>query len=100
MKKEDRTDIYKKILLEIISKHLPDCKVYLYGSRARKDHSEGADIDIALDVQKPIDWTILYKIKDNIDESALPVFVDVIDFHTVSDDMKEQVKQDGIIWKN
>ena len=100
MNDEDRTDIYIKILLEIITEHLPDCKVYLYGSRARKDHFQGSDIDIALDNQKKIDWSIMSKIIGSIEESTVPIFVDVIDLHAVSEDMIEQVKQDGVIWKN
>jgi len=46
---------YKKQLIEIINKHLPQAKIYLYGSRARKDHAEGSDIDLAIEINKAID---------------------------------------------
>ncbi len=98
MKNKDRTDSYMIRLLKIIRKQLPHCKVYLYGSRARKSHSSGSDIDVALDTGKKLDYKIIFKIKNDIEESTLPVFVDVVDVHGISDDMKKQIQQDGILW--
>lgn len=46
------TEHYKKKFIEIITKHLPNTSIYLYGSRARKDHHEGANVDLALDNKK------------------------------------------------
>ena len=92
--------LFKNKLLEIIHKHLPNCQVYLFGSRARATHQEGADIDIALDAGEKIDFRILFKINDEIEETTIPVFVDVIDLHAVSDTFKNEIKQDMILWQN
>ncbi len=48
------TDKYKKIIVPIILKHVPQAKIILYGSRARMDESDGSDIDIALDMGRKI----------------------------------------------
>jgi uncharacterized protein len=93
-------DHHKKLLLDIIAKHLPDCKVYLYGSRARKDHQSGSDFDLALDNGSKIDLFTLSIIKEDIEESCLPVFVDVIDIHHVSADFLNEIKKDWVAWKN
>jgi len=90
---------YKKTILDIIHNVLPNCTVYLFGSRARQDHSEGADIDIAIDCGEPIDRSKIYKIEDELEETTIPLMVDVVDLYTSSDKFKEEVEKDGIVWK-
>lgn len=96
----DFLENYKNIILKIIGKHLPKCKVYLFGSRARKTNLEGADIDIALNNGKLIDQKTLFAITNEVDESSLPIFVDIVDFHMTSDDMKKQILKDKVEWKS
>ncbi len=91
---------YKKILIKIIEKHLPNCKIYLFGSRAQKKHPETSDIDIALDTGNKIDIGIIGKIKDNLIESYIPYFVDIVDTNMTTEIMKTQILKNGIIWKN
>jgi len=90
---------YQKILLDIIEKYVPGCSVYLYGSRARGDYKEGSDYDLALDDGKKIDFNQILKIYGDIEEAPIPLFVDVIDFHSISDAMRQQIEQDKIVWK-
>lgn len=94
-----RFNRYKKILLDIIHKELPDCKVYLYGSRARNDHQSGSDIDIALDIGKPIDDKIMFKIKDKIEETTIPLNVDLVDFYMATGEFRKQIEKEGVLWK-
>ncbi len=93
-------DKYKKIILEIINKYIPECKIYLFGSRARKTHSPGSDIDIAINCEKKIQTSNLSQIKEDIEESIIPYFVDVVDMHAITNEMKKQIKNDGILWKH
>jgi len=93
-------DRFKPILLEIIHKHVPNCKVYLFGSRARGTHKEGADIDLVLEAQHKVDFTTILKIQRDIEETTIPVFVDVVDLDGTSDDFKNEVKRDGILWND
>jgi predicted nucleotidyltransferase len=88
------------MLLPIISKHVPQCTVYLFGSRVRGEHREGADMDVAIDAGMPIDLKIILRIKRDIDDSRIPVFVDVIDVHSVSDRMRKEIERDGIVWND
>lgn len=91
---------YKNIIIDIVKKHLPQCKVYLFGSRARGTNLEGADIDIALDASESVDLKLLFEITNAIEESKIPVYVDVVDLHTVSEDLKKQILKDKIVWKS
>ena len=90
----------KNKLLKIIHKYLPECRVYLFGSRAKKTSKEGADIDLALDIGKKINWKVLGDIKDEIEETTIPVFVDVIDVNSVDKKFLEHIKTEWIEWKS
>lgn len=72
---------YKNRLIEIITRYLPDASIYLYGSRVRKNHREGADI--ALDNKEKISFTILSAIQEALEESTNPLFVGLVDIHSV-----------------
>ncbi len=91
-------DEYKKELLSIIHKHLPSCKVYLFGSRARKTHREGADVDLAIDAGKKVDLNTILNIKSDIEETTIPLFVDIVDINSASKIFKEEIMKDGIAW--
>jgi len=99
-KSDERFARYKKILLEIIREALPECKVYLFGSRARCEHSEGADIDLALDNNKPIDLGDISTIQEKIEESTIPLFVDLVDLHAVGPVIKKEIENEGTLWEN
>jgi predicted nucleotidyltransferase len=91
---------YKKKLIEIIKKHLPKCKIYLYGSRSRGDHSMGSDIDLALDTGDKIDTLIIAKIKDDIENSTIPLFTDIIDLNNISQEFKAQITPELLLLKS
>ncbi|MBY0353960.1 nucleotidyltransferase domain-containing protein [Candidatus Babeliales bacterium] len=93
------TETYQEKLLEIINKHIPGCSVYLFGSRARNTHREGADIDLAIDCEKKIDISMLFKIASDIEDSNVPVFVDLVDLQDASPDLKNEIMNDRILWQ-
>lgn len=93
-------ELHKHALLRIIHSYLPDCKVWLFGSRATNKERPGSDIDLALDNGKPIEWRIITKILLDIDETTIPMSVDVVDLNNVQDDFKQTVLKEGILWTN
>jgi uncharacterized protein len=92
------TETYKKNLQTIIQEKLPDCKLYLFGSRARNTHDTGADFDLAIDNNKKIALKTLCLIKEKIEESSIPVFVDIIDLNDCSEDFIEVIEKEWIQW--
>jgi len=91
---------YRSVLIDIISKRLPRCRVYLFGSRARGTHQSGSDIDLALDCGEVIDLTVLLKMYNDIDETTIPLSVDLVDIYAASDVLKRIIQKEGIIWKS
>ena len=89
----------QKTIINIVLKYLPKAKIYLFGSRSRKDHWPESDIDIAVDNNKKIESYTLSLIKEEIEESTIPYTVDIVDIHTISEDLKNKILKDGILWQ-
>lgn len=89
---------YKSKLIEIIHKHIPQCKIYLFGSFARGSQGQGSDIDLGLDNKKIIPLRLIGNIKEAIEDSTIPYNVDVVDVHSVSETMKHEILDKGILW--
>lgn len=89
---------YKDILVPLICKRIPQCTIYLFGSRARKDYREGADIDIAINAKNPLPLATLAALQCDLDETCIPVPVDFIDLQSVAEDFRARVLKEGIIW--
>ena len=96
----DMTNKYMTELSAIIKKYLPHTKIFVYGSRARGDFKEGSDIDIALDTGATIDLSIFSNITYDIDESNVPILVDLIDVHAVSEKFLHVIQKDWKEWKD
>lgn len=89
----------KKKIIAIISALIPDARIYLFGSRARGTNSERADIDIALDAGMPLRIVDVDELKSMLCESNIPYQIDIVDFHRMSELMRNQVLKERIIWK-
>ena len=91
---------YKETIITIIKKLIPNCKIYLFGSRAKSRHYPGSDIDLAVDTPQKIDRHVICSIKEEIEKANIPFFVDIVDLQRSDDALKSQVKKDHVEWKN
>jgi len=98
--KNNVSENYKITLINIIQKYLPNCNIYLFGSRARGTNKSGADIDIAIDNHNKISFDTILKIYNDIEETNIPLYVDVVDINNSSSDFKMEIKKEGIKWTN
>lgn len=73
-------------------------KIYLFGSRARGDHQERSDIDIAVDCAGATndDWNLII---DLVDKAPTLFKIDCVRFDSLSDTnkLKEAILRDGIV---
>lgn len=90
---------YKEKLIALISKHFPSAKIYLYGSRARGDHSLYSDIDIAIDVEEKVDAHKMALVRTSIEDLNIPLEVDVVDFYEIPEKMRKKITTEGVLWK-
>lgn len=54
-------------------------RVYIFGSRARGDQRKFSDLDIAVESPTPLSLSFLAKIRSALEESDLPIKVDIVD---------------------
>ena len=92
-------DEYKKQLIDIIQKQIPDSKIYLFGSRARGDHSETSDIDLAVYTKELISIPTMATIQEDINRANIPFFVDVVDANHTSKVLKMIIEEEKIPWQ-
>lgn len=93
-------DLEKKyfyLLKKILDDCAPEYKALLFGSRVAGTAEKFSDIDIALIGPGKIGWKRLEEIKDAFAESDLPMIVDVIDYHSVSDRFKKEINLNHVV---
>ena len=92
---------YKKKIITAISQLLPECKIYLFGSRAGVYKiSFDSDIDVGIDLGNPIPKKSLMKIEDVIYDLDIPLDIDIVDYQKASAELKKEIKEKGILWKS
>ena len=89
-------EILKKVV-EIVSKYLPDCRIYLFGSRAKGTARENSDFDIAVDCGSKIPFSVMAKIEGEFEELPTLKSFDLVDLSLVSEEFRETVKRTGVV---
>jgi len=70
--------------------------VYLYGSRAKKTHRLGSDIDLAI-MNEGVSEKTISVIKEAIEDSNLPYLVDITNLATLTNKaLVEQIQKWGL----
>lgn len=89
----------KDKVLELSSGY--NCKVFLFGSRAKGKFKRGSDIDIGFQNITKEDFI---KVRDELslfwEESIVPYKIDLVNFDFVLDDFREVALKDIVLWKN
>ena len=81
----------------ILAKHVPDCEVRAYGSRATWTARDYSDVDLALVGTGPLGPGVVADLKEAFQDSDLPMRVDVLDWHGVSEEFREAIKADTVV---
>lgn len=95
--KTDYVQIAKDYVLEKLKDF--DCKIFMYGSRARGTNHRWSDLDIGIIPQNDKRLPI-YDIQDWLNyESIVPFKIDVVDFSTADEKFKKHALETIIWWK-
>jgi len=73
-------------------------RVFLFGSRARGDHRRASDFDVAVLAARPLPRALLARIREELEESGVPVFVDLVDLAEAPAALREEVLREGCEW--
>lgn len=78
-----------KTLQILFAKHPSIKEALLFGSRALGTHKESSDIDIAL--KGDITPTLLAHLKEELEDSTLPYFCDILDYERAPQELREHI---------
>jgi type I restriction enzyme S subunit len=81
------------LLKKLITEYLSECEIRVFGSRIHGTAKPYSDIDIALKCTKPIDRRTMSRLKEALQESTLPIRVDVLDWYTISDEFRVVIEE-------
>ena len=86
----------KRIVLGGLKGHR--AKVYLFGSRATGEAWRWSDIDVAVLPLEPMPEGLLGEIREALEESHVPFFVDLVDLSHAEASLRRRVKREGVLW--
>ena len=69
---------------EALARHLPGHQVIAFGSRANGKARKYSDLDLCIMGDVAPDQSAVWRLKDELEESPLPIRVDVIDWASTS----------------
>ena len=82
---------------EILQQHVPERSVLAFGSRVTGGNRPFSDLDIAIVGDTPLDDTTLFSLREALEESDLPINVDVVQLSLAGPHIKEAVAQHGVM---
>lgn len=88
----------KRLTLNLLKDE--EVKIFVFGSRARRDHREASDVDIGLIPRGKIDEAKIAVLKEQIENSNIPYKVEIVNLSEASEDFKKEALKEVIIWKD
>ena len=89
-------DLDKKSLAtlkHIFKQHLPTAEVKIFGSRVTNQAKPFSDIDVLVIDEKAIPTEKMNALKFECSNSDLPILVDIVDWHQISNLFREKINQ-------
>lgn len=93
----DLAPTHMELVREILQREVPQCEVRAFGSRVRGTAQPFSDLDLALVAGEKLDWRLLEKVRDAFSESDLPFMVDICDWQSLPDSLRQMIEEDGVL---
>jgi predicted nucleotidyltransferase len=85
----------------ILQQHVPEAKVYAFGSRVKLTAKAHSDLDLLVVAETEIPLGRMHLLEEAFAESDLPFRVDVLDWHAISAEVREQIAACGeLMWSS
>lgn len=95
----DLPEAYRVQLMGLFRQLLPDAEVWAYGSRLNGTAHSTSDLDLV--VRNPVDpqrrRESLWRLRDAITESSLPILVDVLDWASIPESFREEIARAHVV---
>lgn len=83
-----------KIIQDILVEHVPECDVFVFGSRAKWTAQDTSDLDLCVKGSEALSLKTLAALRDAFSLSRIPYKVDVVDWHRISDSFRQAIQED------
>ena len=85
------------IIKSILITHLlPDCTVWVFGSRAKHQAHCCSDLDLAISCGNKLNAATLLDLKEALDDSPIRYAIDIVDIQAISDDFRQSIMPDFV----
>lgn len=82
-----------ELVRQILRNHVPDCAVWVFGSRVSGRAKKYSDLDLAVLSEEPLSLTELGELQEAFSESDLPIKVDVVDYNRASEEFQAVIRR-------
>lgn len=87
---------YQHLIRDILRKHFPgSSRIFIFGSSLGGDSY--SDIDVGVDRVGERSESF-YAAKDELEESTIPYYVDIVNFDLADVDFRKEVFSDKVLW--
>ena len=93
----DLSPNHLKTVKQILAEYVPACEVRVFGSRVTQSAKAYSDLDLAVVGVTALDRHTLARLKEAFEDSDLPILVDVLDWHEISDSFQEVIAKDYVV---
>jgi len=87
----------KNLILEFLKDQ--EVSILLFGSRSRKSHHQGSDVDIGIIPRGGVDPKCLVLLREILENINIPYKVELIDFSTTSEDFRNEALKEAEWWR-
>lgn len=92
-------------IVQLVKREIPECEVWVFGSRADGSSYDGSDIDLAIrggggaddDAGGSVDWRKIFNLQNGLDESAIPYMVDLLPWETLPPRIQARAQEHHIV---
>ncbi|WLR51894.1 nucleotidyltransferase domain-containing protein [Bacillus tianshenii] len=88
----------KQIVIETLAED--DVNIYLFGSWARFEEKQSSDIDVAIEPISSVSPSKWIELREKVEESTIPYQVDIVNLNEVSEELRNNVQKEGVLWKD
>ena len=84
-----------KTVQDILRSYLPsNSKVWIFGSRVTNKAKPYSDIDLVIDLSKPLSLELQARLANSFEDSTLPYKVDIVDWYAIDESFRALIASD------
>ena len=81
----------------ILKQYVPEYKVVVFGSRAKKTAKSRSDLDLCLIGEHPLSISHIAALEDAFSSSDLDIKVDVVDWERIQTSFRNIIEKDSLV---